>query len=450
MSYILRFIKGLSPMKILLMGYCVIILCGSLLLLLPIASRVPGSTSPLDAFFTATSATCVTGLVRFDTYTHWTLFGQTVIICLIQIGGIGFMTLAVSLVSLTKRKIGLYQRVVMQESVSAPQVGGIVRMTKFIFCGTMLFEGAGAVLLSLYYCPQLGLLKGLYFSVFHSVSAFCNAGFDLMGNWEASSSMILASGNWYVNMILMALIVIGGLGFFVWSDILDSKWHFKRMSLQTKLVIIVSTVLILLGAVSIFIFELKGSAYEGRSVSDKILMSLFQSVSARTAGFNSVDLLSLTQDSQFMLICLMLVGGSTGSTAGGIKTTTLAVLVMSVISTFRKKKSIELMGRRIDEEILRKSSCIFVMYLVLSVSGAMIVSWVDGVPLLASLFETVSAIATVGLSVGISPTMSPISQIILALLMIFGRVGSITFLYAFASEKATPITKMPLEKIRVG
>lgn len=437
-------------MKILLLGYCIIILFGMAMLLLPFATRLGAFTSPLDAFFTATSATCVTGLVRFDTFAHWTLFGQIVILCLIQIGGLGFMTLAVSLVSLTKRKIGLYQRVVMQESVSAPQVGGIVRMTKFIFLGTLFFEAIGALLLSFYFCPAIGFFKGLYFSIFHSVSAFCNAGFDLMGSVQEFSSLTTLSGNWYVNIILMALIIIGGLGFFVWLDILDSKCRFNRMKLQTKLVIIVSASLIILGAVAIYIFELRGTVYNDRSTGDKILMSLFQSVTSRTAGFDSANVPLMTQQSQFMIICLMLVGGSTGSTAGGIKTTTFAVLVMSVISTFRKKKSVELMGRRIDEEILRKSSCILIMYLILSVGCAMVVSWLDGIPLLSSLFETVSAIATVGLSSGISESLGAVSQILLALLMIFGRVGSITFLYAFASEKAAPINKMPLEKIRVG
>ena len=306
----------LSSTKLILLGFCAIILIGTALLSLPAASR-NGRAGLTDAFFTATSATCVTGLVRFDTYTHWSLFGQVVILCLIQIGGIGFMTIALSLLSLTKRKIGLAPRVLMQESIGAPQVGGMIRMTKFILGGTALVEGLGALLLSFYFCPRFGLAKGLYFSVFHSVSAFCNAGFDLMGGEAPFSSLTLMRDQAYVNLVIMALIVIGGLGFFVWRDLVANRFAFTHLKVHTKIVLAVSGSLILLGAGSILLLEQGGQAFAGMPPGEQALVSLFQSVSARTAGFNSVDLSGLTEGSQLILVLLMLIGGSAGSTAGG-------------------------------------------------------------------------------------------------------------------------------------
>lgn len=440
--------KALSSVRLLLIGYCTIILIGALLLSLPFASREP--TPFADAFFTATSATCVTGLIRFDTYAHWTLFGQLVILLLIQIGGIGFMTCAVSAISFTRQKIGLAPRVLMQEAIAAPQVGGIVRMTKFILFGSLAVEGLGAALLCFHFCPQFGFWKGLYFSVFHSVSAFCNAGFDLMGGRAAFSSLTGDVGNWYMNCIVMALIVIGGLGFFVWRDLISSRFAFPRLRLHTKLVLSVSAALIIGGAALIFLFEYGGRAFSGLSVSEEILSSLFQSVSTRTAGFNTLELSKLAEPTVFLMICLMLVGGSTGSTAGGMKTTTLAVMLISITSTFRRRKSVEAFGRRMEDTILHTAACIFMMYLLLSAVSAMLIAWLENLPLLTALFECVSAIATVGLSLGVTPELGLISELILALLMLFGRVGSLTMLMAFAGDKTGGASKLPLEKIQLG
>ncbi len=443
-------IDKLSSTKKILLGFCVIILLGSLLLMLPFATRSGQSTSFLECFFTATSATCVTGLVRFDTYTYWSYFGQIVILILIQLGGMGFMTVAISFIALTKRKIGLSQRFTMQESVSSPQLGGIVRMTKFILTGTLLFEGAGAMLFSFYFCPRLGFWKGIYFSVFHSVSAFCNAGFDLYGIKEPFSSLTTVQNNPYINSIIMLLIVIGGLGFFVWHDLMVNRFRLKNCRLHTKIVITTSLLLILGGAVLLFLFEQNGTCYQGLSVPQQIQASLFQSVSPRTAGFNTVDLTALTQSSQFLMVCLMLIGGSTGSTAGGMKTTTLFILVLSIFTTFRKKKSIECFGRRIDEDTLRTASCVMMLYLLLSVLAALVISSVESIPILSALFETSSAIGTVGLSLGITPELGVLSQILLILLMIFGRVGSVTILLAFASNRIVSPSKLPHEKVQVG
>lgn len=437
-------------MKIILIGYCTIICIGSILLALPISTRNPDAANLFTGFFTATSATCVTGLIQADTYTHWSLFGQGVILCLIQIGGIGFMTLCISIMAITKRKIGLVSRSLMQNSVSAPQIGGIVKMTRFIIIGTFSIEFIGAVLLAFHFCPKFGLPKGIWFSVFHSISAFCNAGFDLMGSVQPFSSLTGEVGNWYLNFIIMALIIVGGLGFFVWHDILDTKFHFHKMQLHTKLVLSVSAVLIVGGTLLLFICEHGTGAYEELSLSEQIAASAFQSVSARTAGFNSVNLASFTQTGRFLIISLMLIGGSPGSTAGGIKTTTFAVLLLSVITTFRNRKSTEVFGRRLEDFVPRKATCIFFLYIALSFSTAMIISRLENIDFLDSLFESISAIATVGLSTGITSGLMPFSHILLAFLMIFGRVGSLTMLLAFSFTKKQIPSALPLEKIQLG
>lgn len=440
----------LSPMKILLFGYCTIIALGTLLLCLPIAVKDPDSANLLTGFFTATSATCVTGLIRFDTYTHWSFFGQIVILCLIQIGGIGFMTLCISIMTVTKRKIGLVSRSLMQNSVSAPQIGGIVKMTKFILLGTIVVEGTGALLLAFYFLPKYGFAKGIWFSIFHSISAFCNAGFDLMGSNTPFSSLTAEIGNWYVNLIIMALIVIGGLGFFVWHDILETKFRFHNMKLHSKLVIFFTVCLIFGGGVLIFLCENGTASFEHLNVSEKIAASMFQSVSARTAGFNTIDLAAMTESGRFIILVLMMIGGSPGSTAGGIKTTTFAVLLLSVITTSKNRKSTEVFGRRLEDHVSRKVLCVFTLYLSLSCTAAVIISRIEHLDFLNSLFESVSAIATVGLTAGITPGLSPLSHIILAFLMIFGRVGSLTMLLAFAAGKKHIPSALPAEKIQIG
>lgn len=427
-----------------------IIIIGTILLMIPFSANNGQYTPFLDAMFTAASATCVTGLVRYDTVTHWSTFGQLVILTLIQIGGIGFMTIAISLVSLTRRKIGINKRYMMQQSVSAPHIGGIVRMTKFILFGTVFIEGAGMVLLSFFFCPRYGFWKGLYYSFFHSISAFCNAGFDLMGNAGQFSSLTSVGTSYYLNIIIMVLIIIGGLGFFVWSDIIENRFRFRRFKLHTKVVLSVTILLSFLGTIAILLFEQKGFAFDGISIPQQILASAFQAVSPRTAGFNTIDLTALTESSQFLIICFMLIGGSPGSTAGGIKTTTFAVLVLSVFTTFHQRKAIECFHRRIDDESLRSASCVMMLYLLLTTLSSLIISSIEGLPIRVALFETASAIGTVGLTLGVTPTLGVISEIILIVLMVFGRVGSLTILLAFASNHPVPVSQLPHEKIQIG
>ena len=395
----------------------------------------------MTSFFTATSATCVTGLIRVDTYSHWSWFGQFIIILLIQIGGIGFMTFCIYALTLAKKKIGIISRSIMQNSISSPHVGGIVKMTKFIILATFFIEALGAFFLSFIFCPKLGLVKGLWFSIFHSISAFCNAGFDLMGNFEPYSSLVSFQDNWYLNMIIMLLIIIGGLGFLVWKDIIDNRGHFSKMRLHTKIVITTTIILIFGGALFIYFCE-QGNA--------TILSSLFQSVTARTAGFNTVDLSKIRETTQLIIIILMFVGGSSGSTAGGIKTTTIAVMRVNIISMFKQKKGVEVFKRRISDEIVKMASCVLMAYLVLTLIVSLIICQLENISYITVLFECVSAIATVGLTIGITSQLGVISQCLLALLMLFGRVGSITFLLAFASNRVTPLAKAPAEKIQIG
>jgi len=444
-------------MKLILGGYLAIILAGAALLALPAATRGPGGTPFSDCFFTATSATCVTGLIRYDTFTHWTLFGQLVILGLIQIGGLGFVTVAILIMVITRRKIGLNQRSLMQNSISAPQIGGIVRMTLFIVMGVFTVELAGAVLLSFVFIPRYGVAKGIYFSLFHSISAFCNAGFDLMGGTSGEFSSLtgisagLGSGAaWYFTVVIMLLVFIGGLGFFVWYDVIHKRFRLKRLNLQSKMVLSISVGLVVIGALVFAALEWGHPLYAGMSIGERINASLFQSVSARTAGFNTVDLAGMTEAGLFVMICLMFIGGSTGSTAGGIKTTTFWILCISVIVTFRRKKNIEMFGRRMEEGITRTASCVFMTYLLLTVGVGVVISSIEGLPFLTALFESVSAMATVGLTLGVTPGLGMVSKLLLAFLMLCGRVGSVTMLLAFSSDRRVTNSKLPLEKVQVG
>ena len=443
-------LHNMSTTQLILSGYCLIILAGALLLMLPFATKGEGGAHFLDALFTATSATCVTGLVMHDTYTYWSLFGQIVILLLIQLGGLGFMTITISLISLTKKRIGLKQRMALSDSVAAPHVGGIVRMTKFIVSGSLLTELFGTVMLSIRFVPKLGLAKGIYFGLFHSVSAFCNAGIDLMGNFSEYSSFMTADVDIRINLTIKFLIVFGGLGFFVWSDIREHKFNFKSYRLHTKIVLTTTALLIILGTVAIMSIEYGSEAMEGKNFFEKLLISLFQSVTCRTAGFNTVDLTALHESTQFIMIMLMMIGGSPGSTAGGLKTTTFAVLLLSILGVFKKRKSLECYKRRIEEEALHNACCVLMLYLILACLGAIMVSVLDSVSFISALFETVSALGTVGLSLGITPALGAVSHVILIMLMIVGRIGGISVLLAFSGSQGNNVSTLPAEKIAIG
>ncbi len=438
-------IKRLSTSQIIILGFAAVILAGSLLLMLPIAAADGHMTPFADALFTATSAVCVTGLVVHDTATYWSAFGQTVIILLIQVGGMGVVTIAVALYSISGKRISLKQRSTMQESISAHKLDGIVGMTGFIIKMTIIFELLGALLLSPVFVPQFGLLRGIGYSLFHSVSAFCNAGFDLMGINAQYSSITSYVAQPLVNLVIMALIVIGGIGFLTWDDIRCNKLHFKRYQLQSKVAIVTSLLLIFIPAVYFFFFELSDM-----DAAPRLLGSLFQSVTARTAGFNTIDLTLLSECGVFIMIMLMLVGGSPGSTAGGMKTTTLAVLLANAVCVFRHRDNARFFGRRISEETVRSAATILVMYLTLFIAGALIISRVESLPLLTCLFETASAIGTVGLTLGITPELGQLSRAILIFLMYMGRVGGLTLIFATTAPSQGISARYPQGKLTVG
>lgn len=437
--------KTITSFQVIIISFFCLILIGTVLLMLPISSKERCATPFPDAMFTAVSATCVTGLVVHDTATYWSLFGQGVILILIQIGGMGVITVGLAIMKASGMKIGLRERSMMQDSISAPQVGGIVKLTGFILRISAVIELIGAVLLAPVFCSDFGFFKGIWYSVFHSISAFCNAGFDLMGVREPCSSLTSYSSSIYLNSVIMLLIITGGIGFLVWSDIGTHKHHLKNYTLQSKIVLLTSAVLIILPALYFFFFE-----YGDLELKERTVCSLFQSVTTRTAGFNTTDLSQMSESGTALTILLMLVGGSPGSTAGGMKTTTLAVLVLSAITVFSRRNDVQCFKRRISEETVRSAGAIFFMYLFLVFVGGVIISGLDDIPLLISLFETSSAIDTVGLSLGITGGLSLLSRGILMLLMFFGRVGGLTLIYAALPLMDSSNSRYPLEKITVG
>ena len=436
--------KHLSSSQIIMFGFAGIIIFGTLLLMLPISSQANTFTTFGDAMFTATSAVCVTGLIVVDTATYWSIFGQFIIMLLIQIGGLGIVTIAVASFMAAGRKIGLIQRSALQEAISAPKVGGIVKLTGFLLKTTFLIELIGAVFLAIPFCRDFGV-KGLWLSVFHSVSSFCNAGFDLMGTVSPFSSLTSYRGDLIVNIATMLLIIIGGVGFLVWEDIKTKKNHLKKYRMQTKVVL--STTLVLIFAPAIYFYFVEFGNLSG---TERALAAFFQSVTTRTAGFNTSDLASFSATGQLITIMLMLIGGSPGSTAGGMKTTTIAVLLFSAISVFRKKDDVECFSRRIADSTIKNAAAIFLMYIVLFIVGGVLIAHMENLPLLDCLYETASAIGTVGLSLGITATLGTLSKIILISLMFFGRVGGLTIIFATLSNNNNNISKRPLERITVG
>ena len=434
--------KHLTSFQLIILGFAGVILIGALILTLPVSSA-SGVVTPFDqALFTSTSAVCVTGLVVQDTGSYWSIFGQAVILALIQIGGLGVVTVAVSVFMLSGRKISLMQRSTMQDAISAPKVGGIVRLTKFILRGTFLIEALGAVLLFPVFCRDFGI-KGIWMSVFHSISAFCNAGFDILGTTDHTFvSLTGYSRNIWLNMLL---IILGGIGFLTWEDFYTNKFKFKRYRMQSKVILITTAILIIAPAVFFFACDF-GNLPAGK----RLLASVFQSVTTRTAGFNTEDLSLMTEAGKAVMILLMLIGGSPSSTAGGMKTTTFAVLILNALATFRSREDAGAFGRRFDGQVVKNAATIAMMYFMLFFFGGITISVYEGLPLLTCLYEAASAVGTVGLTLGITPELHIISRLILIALMYLGRVGGMTLIYAVFSRKNNNGAKMPLEKITVG
>ena len=434
----------LTTSQSIILGFFSMILLGTFLLMLPFSSRAGVATPFSDALFTATSAVCVTGLVVYDTAAYWSVFGQTVIIILIQIGGMGVITVAASFALISGRRISLMQRSTMQEAISAPKVGGIVRLTSFIIRISLLIELLGAVAMAPVFCRDFGP-KGLWMALFHSISAFCNAGFDLMGTSAPFSSLTGYTADPVINVIVMLLIVIGGIGFLTWDDIRAHKLHVHQYRMQSKVILCTTAILLLFPALYFFFFE-----FSSLAPGERVLASLFQSVTTRTAGFNTADLTALSEPGRYIMIALMLIGGSPGSTAGGMKTTTIAVLFASAISTFFRKEYAHFFDRRIDDSVIKNAATILLMYLSLFFFGGLAISIIEGAPMLDCLFETASAVGTVGLTLGLTSQLGLVSRGILIVLMFFGRVGGLTLIFAALSGTAKNVSKYPQEKITVG
>ena len=445
MSKHIGFQNKLSSFQIIILGFAGVIVLGALLLMLPISTQNGAVTPFSKTLFTATSAVCVTGLVVFDTASYWSGFGQLIILIMIQIGGLGVISVASFLSMLAGRKISLMQRQTMQNALSAPQMGGIVKLTRFIFLVSFAIEGIGALLLMPVFMTKYGI-RGIWMAVFHSVSAFCNAGFDLMGNQTGQySSLTSFAGSGYVTLVICLLIMIGGIGFLTWKDIAVKKTRFKEYSMQTKVILVTTAILIVIPAVFFFF-----SDFAKEPLNDRICMSVFQAVTPRTAGFNTADLNKMSDAGRSVMMLLMLIGGSPGSTAGGMKTTTIAVLFANAIAVFRKRQNANCYGRRIDDSTVKNASAILFMYVFFSMLSAIIISITDVIPMQMGMFETFSAIGTVGLTLGITPTLSAVSRFVLILLMFFGRVGGLTIIYAAFSQKDASTLKYPMENITVG
>ena len=437
--------KRLSSFQIIILGFVGVILLGALLLMLPISTRAGVVTPFNQTLFTSTSAVCVTGLIVQDTATHWSLFGQIIILALIQVGGLGVITMAASFVLLSGKRFSFSQRNTMQNAISAPSLGGIVRLTKFVVKGTAIIEVTGAVIMMPVFVQSHGA-RGVWMAIFHSVSAFCNAGFDLMGTPDRKfASLTALSDHPVVNIVIMLLIIIGGIGFMTWRDVITNKFRFKRYRLQSKIVIVTSAILIAIPALLYFFHD-----FAQLPIAQRIFGSLFQAVTPRTAGFNTLDLNSMSKFGLAVMIILMLIGGSPGSTAGGMKTVTIAVLFKNAIASFKRKEDPECFGRRIESGTVKTATTLFLMYFTLCFFSAAVISMVEDLPFGVCIFETASAVGTVGLTLGITPGLGVISQVILILLMFLGRVGGLTIIYAALSGSTMKLTKLPKESITVG
>ena len=450
----------LTPVRLLVLGYLGVIIIGTVLLILPFSSKITGSASFMDALFTTVSASCVTGLIIRDTASYWSPFGQVVILLLIQIGGIGFMTVVYTILKLGGKKIGLKERTFMQEAVSAPNLSGMGKLTTTILIGTLIFEAVGAFVLCFRFVPDYGWGEGIWMAVFTAVSAFCNAGFDLMGDKTGEfSSLTSYSGDPIVCLTVPLLIIIGGLGFFVWKDIKDNRFRFRKYELHTKLVLIMTAILVVLPTIVIMIAE------NELPWKERIFSSFFTAVTPRTAGFNVLPLSgaeSVRSVTLLLTIILMFIGGSSGSTAGGVKTNTVAVLGLSLISLVRGKRSVECFGRRLDDSNVKNAAQFMTVFLLLIVLGAVLLCmfeqnnclWPDdpdkvGISVTESVFEVVSALATVGLTTGVTPQLTLGSQIVLCVLMFLGRAGCMTVMLSWKTPSA-PAAELPLEKVRIG
>lgn len=447
MGFIIGKIKGfkLNPPRVLALGFASLILLGGILLSLPIATQQGESIGFINALFTSASAVCVTGLVVVNTGEFWSLFGQITIIILIQMGGLGFMTMATIGALVIGKKITLKERLIIKEQLNQETMSGLVKLTKYVILSTFAIEAIGALLLSTRFIPIYGWAKGSYFSVFHAISAFCNAGFDLTGD-----SIVPFVGDFVINMTISGLIILGGLGFSVYIDISRQK-SFKKLHLHSKLVLTITGLLLIVGMVVFLLIEYNNPlTLQTLSTSEKLIASFFQSVVPRTAGFNSVSMSGLYDTTVFFMIILMFIGGSPGSTGGGIKTTTFGTLMLTTISVIRGEKDVVAYRKRISDDIINRSLAIATIGIILIIGVSFVLTVTESATFLDVLFETTSAFATVGLTRGITPSLTDLGKIILTLTMYAGRVGPLTMAFAFAKQNAHKGFKYSDGNIMVG
>ncbi len=438
-------LRKISPFQIITGSFMALIVLGSLLLFIPAARNGSAPCSYLDALFTSCSAVCVTGLVVHNTATFWSLFGKGVILALIQIGGLGVITVVIAVSLITGKRIGLRQRNLMQNAVNAPKIGGIIRFTRFLLIFTVCTELTGAVLMMPAFGKHYGFVGGVKKAVFHSISAFCNAGFDVLGDRTSFASLTGYRYHVVVNIVIMLLIIAGGIGFLSWDDMIRSKGIFRKMALQTKLILKTSGILIVVPSMLFFFFEFRTG-----NPGNRLLLSFFQSVTTRTAGFNTADIAAMSESSRLIMIILMLIGGSPGSTAGGLKTTTMAVIILSVTYYTRQRKNVSVMGRSLPEDAIVNAFTLLMLYMLLFLGGSLLISTAEKAPVMDAMFECASALGTVGLTTGLTPSLSPFSKVILIFFMYFGRVGGLTLAYAALTADHGDVGRFPAEKVMIG
>lgn len=439
----------LSAVQILALGFASVIFIGALLLMLPVSSKSGEVTPFLDCVFTATSAVCVTGLVVVDTGTYWSMFGQIIIICLIQIGGLGFMTFATFFAVLLGKRISLRERLIMQEAYNSFNLQGMVKLMFYVMGITFSIEAVGALLLMTQFIPDYGVGKGIYFGIFHAISAFCNAGFDLIGEYR---SITPYAENAIIVLTIGGLIVVGGLGFAVVAEVINTK-NLRRLSLHTKIVLTATAVLLIVGTILFFLFEASNPKTMGpMSIKGKVLSSIFASITPRTAGYNSISTTDMTIAGKFLTVILMFIGASPGSTGGGIKTTTAFLIFMTVIAVIHGREETEMYKKRIAKSLVYRAFALTSISFVLIIVVTMILSITQQGDFMMFLYEATSAFGTVGLTLGLTPSLTPIGKIAILLTMYAGRVGPLTLVLAFArrEQASSSAIKYPEDKILVG
>ena len=439
----------LGAKQTLAIGFALIILIGAFLLMIPAASSNGQGITFINALFTSASATCVTGLVVFDTWTQFSFFGQFIILILIQIGALGFMTVAILFSIVLGKRIGLKERTFLMETVNAMQISGVVRLVRRILIGTLLFEGIGALVLAFRFYPYFGFPNNIWYGIFHSVSAFCNAGFDLMGIIEPYTSLTPFVSDYVINFTIISLIIIGGVGFVVWDNIFEHRFRFKNYNLHTKIVLSATVILIVFSTIMFLVLE-KNTVFQDMPIHQRTIAALFQSVTPRTAGFNTVDTALLSEGGVLYTLFLMVIGAAPGSTAGGIKITTFVIVVLSVINHSRKKNDVNVFNRRLEEDLIKRAYSNTVFYVLVCMFGVFALTAIQDIPVKDALFESSSAIGTVGLSTGITRDLNDFSRIVIILLMYIGRLGSLTLFMAVAERRVHAQLKNPVEKIIIG